>query len=241
MDNAVKFGYKFKIIRGYTFEKKKIFSENIDKLYNLRLKYPKSDPMNYIAKLFMNSLYGRFGMDDNFSEIRIVDHEEMIKLTDDKNINIKDVFNLDDDYVIQIQKNEEQENDSFINNLYENHNINIAIASFVTSYSRIIMSSFLNNPNFNIYYTDTDSYFFSLNQPFSYLENLLSETELGKFKLEYIIKKAIFLAPKLYCFETIDGKFITKTRGLTHNIELTFSEFESLLFKDSSLVKTQEK
>jgi hypothetical protein len=29
--------------------------------------------MNLIAKLLLNSLYGRFGMDDNFLEIRIFD------------------------------------------------------------------------------------------------------------------------------------------------------------------------
>ena len=130
MDNAKLYGYKFKIKKGYTFNKAKIFSENIDILYNLRLKYPKSDPMNYIAKLFMNSLYGRFGMVDNFSEIRIVDEKGMIDLTNDKNANIKDIIELGEDYLIQILKNEEQEINSNINNLEENHNINIAIATF---------------------------------------------------------------------------------------------------------------
>ena len=166
MDNAIKYGYKFKIIKGYTFKKAKIFSENIDNLYNLRLNYPKSDPMNYIAKLFMNSLYGRFGMDDNFNEIRIVDQKEMEKLTDDKNINIKDIINLGEDYVIQILKNEEQELITYINNLNENHNINIAIASFVTSYARIVMSKLLNNSNIIVYYTDTDSFFIKLKVKF---------------------------------------------------------------------------
>ena len=241
MDNAIKYGYKFKIIKGYTFKKAKIFSENIDNLYNLRLNYPKSDPMNYISKLFMNSLYGRFGMDDNFNEIRIVDQKEMEKLTDDKNINIKDIINLGEDFVIQILKNEEQELFTYINNLHENHNINIAIASFVTSYARIVMSKLLNNSNIIVYYTDTDSFFIKLKVKFEWLNNLLSNTELGKFKLEYKIKKAIFLAPKLYCFETNDNQFITKTRGLSHNIDLNFSDFESLLYKDSSIIKKQEK
>jgi hypothetical protein len=52
--------------------------------------------MNYIAKLFINSLYGRFGMNDNFNEIRIVDKDFLDKLTLDKNIIIKDILNLDE-------------------------------------------------------------------------------------------------------------------------------------------------
>lgn len=160
MVNAEKYGYKFKIIEGYTFNKSKIFSENIDKLYNLRLNYPKTDPMNYIAKLFMNSLYGRFGMSDNFNQIRIVNHEELNKITDDNNI--KDILNLGNDYLIQISKNQEQEIISLFNNLDENHNINIAIASFVTSYSRKVMCELLNNKDIIIYYMDTDSLIIAL-------------------------------------------------------------------------------
>jgi hypothetical protein len=41
-------------------------------LYNLRTEYSKSNPLNYIAKILLNSLYGRFGMDDNFSNINII-------------------------------------------------------------------------------------------------------------------------------------------------------------------------
>lgn len=34
----------------------------MDKLYNFRQTYSKDNPMNLIAKLLMNSLYGKFGM-----------------------------------------------------------------------------------------------------------------------------------------------------------------------------------
>ena len=108
MDNAIKFGYKFKIIKGYTFNKGKLFNKIIEDLYLLRLNYPKSDPMNYIAKLFMNSLYGRFSMNDNFNEIRIVNEESFNKLINNDKILIQDVFSLDNDYILQIKKNEYQ-------------------------------------------------------------------------------------------------------------------------------------
>jgi DNA polymerase type B, organellar and viral len=70
--NAEKFGYKFNILWGYKFERKNIFKDYVTKLYNLRLQYPKSNPLNLIAKLLLNSLYGRFGMIDSFSTIEII-------------------------------------------------------------------------------------------------------------------------------------------------------------------------
>ena len=62
MDNATKYGYQFVIIRGYLFEGKVIFKDYVEKLYQLRQEYIKSHPMNLIAKLLMNSLYGKFAM-----------------------------------------------------------------------------------------------------------------------------------------------------------------------------------
>ena len=54
----MKFGYNFNIIKGYLFENGNIFKEYIERLYKLRLQYPKTDPclrqMNQIAKLLQN-------------------------------------------------------------------------------------------------------------------------------------------------------------------------------------------
>jgi hypothetical protein len=117
------------------------------------------------------------------------------------------------------------------------HNINIGVAAAITAYARIHMSQFKNNPKINLYYSDTDSIYTD-----SELDNnLISETVLGKLKLENICKKAIFLTPKVYCWETIDGKVIYKVKGLKHDIELTMSDFEGLLYKDSLLEKLQDK
>jgi hypothetical protein len=99
------------------------------------------------------------------------------------------------------------------------------------------MSQFKNNTNFNLYYSDTDSAFFDKPLP----DYLVSSTELGKLKLENIYEKAIFLAPKLYCLETDDGKIIHKVKGLSHDINLTMADFESLLQKESYLKKLQIK
>lgn len=73
MYNAVDFGYKFEVIKGYEFKKGYIFKEYINEMYNLRLQYPKGEAMNLIAKLLMNSLYGKFGMRLESTEIFIHD------------------------------------------------------------------------------------------------------------------------------------------------------------------------
>lgn len=44
MNNAIKYGYKFKILRGYLFDKKNIFSDYVDFLYELKLNSSKSSP-----------------------------------------------------------------------------------------------------------------------------------------------------------------------------------------------------
>jgi DNA polymerase type B, organellar and viral len=71
MDNAIKEGYEFKILKGYQFEKGNIFESYINRMYELRLRYNKFNPLNLIAKLLMNSLYGKFGMSIQKTDISV--------------------------------------------------------------------------------------------------------------------------------------------------------------------------
>lgn len=80
-----------------------------------------------------------------------------------------------------------------------------------------------------------------MNELFLARGNIISSKGLGKLKLESISKKAIFIAPKTYCLETIDGNFIYKVKGLNKDIPLTINDFEALLEKDSSIKKNQRK
>jgi hypothetical protein len=139
--------------------------------------------------------------------------------------------------VIVLHKSEEKDRQTMLFGNLESHNVNIAIASAITAYARIHMSQFKNNPNFNLYYSDTDSIY--IDRPLS--KDMISDTILGKMKLEYILNDAIFLAPKMYYLETVDGQIIYKVKGLKHEIELTLKDFENLLIKQSSLEKFQDK
>jgi hypothetical protein len=54
MDNAMKLGYKFEILWGYTFESKNIFEEYVDCLFQIKSGHPSSHPLYYIAKILLN-------------------------------------------------------------------------------------------------------------------------------------------------------------------------------------------
>lgn len=241
MDNAVKYGYTFEIIKGYQFKTANIFSEFLNRLYNLRLQYPKGDAMNLIAKLLMNSLYGKFGMHDEITRMEIhpnitqQDKEWISELFDIYNTSIIDHYDLGD-FVIFIRNSITDIYYNEKDDIFHGTEVNIAIASAVTASARIFMSFLKNNPDYKLYYTDTDSYF--TNKP---LPDYLLGNNFGQFKLENVISKAVFLAPKVYGFITIEGKEVIKVKGLNKDIELTFNDLEALLIKDSSRVFKQEK
>jgi hypothetical protein len=242
MDNAVNYGYSFNIIRGYKFAKKNIFKGYVEKLYKLRLEYSSGTPMNLVAKLLMNSLYGKFGMKPENACIDIYDQsiEGLASLQSHIERNeesIQDIIKLDTHTVVvtggvSIAKYNQVED------IYHGLDVNIAIASAVTSGARVIMSKVKNNPEFDLYYTDTDSVV--INKP---LPQEMVGSSLGQFKLEHEITKAVFLAPKVYGFETINGQEIVKIKGVAkeHVAKFGVSDLNGLLILESSRLIQQKK
>ena len=245
MYNAMKerFGYQFEILNGYTFEKGYIFKEYVDTMYNLRLSYTKEDPMNLIAKLLMNSLYGKFGMKPESTLIEMYDtsSETSVELLNDMidlyGSFIKDFIKVDN-YLLTIRDSVPSYTYNENDNMYHGLDVNIAIASAITAGARMWMSHLKNNPEFNLYYSDTDSIVIDKPLPSFMVGNLL-----GQFKLEHVINKAVFLAPKVYAFITEDNKEVIKIKGLKKEtlINVHIQDLESLLIKDSTTEFTQEK
>jgi hypothetical protein len=154
--------------------------------------------MNDIAKLLSNSLYGKFGMRANFAKLEIFKYED----AEDKAIfrDLLDVWGESVQDWIEVGDHLFVIRDSLVPltsapsadggevDSYHGQDVNIAVASAITSYARVYMSSVKNNPNFNLYYSDTDSAVTDAPLP-----DFAVGTELGQFKLEYVIKKAVFL------------------------------------------------
>jgi hypothetical protein len=180
----------------------------------------------------MNSLYGRFGMNDNFGDINII-HKDFIADFENKYFELITLrIKLGEHYLIELKDKEKIDLDGD-----STHNINIGIASAITAYARIHMSQFKNNPDFKLYYSDTDSIY--IDRPLQ--DYLVDSKVLGKMKLENICNKVIFISPKVYYLETEKSEIIYKIKGLKHEIELNFSEFKQLLNKDNFLKKIQTK
>jgi len=171
-------------------------------------------------------------MDDNFIEVNVI-HKDYFNDFENKFLdNIIEKIELGDYILVRYKTTVDQ-----ITNDEGTHNVSIGIAAAITAYARIHMSQFKNNPKINLYYTDTDSVYTDSELD----ESFISETLLGKLKLEHVCNKAIFLAPKVYCLETIEGELIYKVKGLKHVIELTMNDFEQLLYKDAFIKKSQTK
>jgi len=243
MDNAIKFGYTFDILRGYQFEKGYIYKDYVNKMYNLRLQYEKGHPMNLIAKLLLNSLYGKFGMKSESTIVEIFNTSNESELDLFKEMlevfgtGIQDFIKIDNHY-ITIRNNITGYKYNADEELYHGVDVNVAIASAITAGARMWMSILKNNSKFNLFYSDTDSVV--VNKP---LPKILVGSALGQFKLENVLSKAVFLAPKVYGLITEDGKEIIKVKGLKDEalVDIHFKDLEQLLVLDSKLEFTQEK
>ena len=153
--NAINRGdYKITIKQGYLWFSKSIFERFVNDIYNMRNRYPKSDPLNLICKLFLNSLYGRFAMKPINSKTELVPRYQGIWDFLEKNI-IEDSIDVNKEHILMTFR-PDNEVDGVIDIEYNN---SIAIASAITAYARVFMSIFKNNPDFNLYYGDTDSAF----------------------------------------------------------------------------------
>lgn len=244
MDNAInRFGYQFKIIKGYEFEIGYPFKSYLYRMYDLRMKYPKGDPMNDSAKLLQNALYGKFGMKPEGTVIDMFDTNDQDQvdilngMLDAYGQSVQDFVKIDN-YLITVRDNISQYKYTEEIDMFHGVDVNIAVASAVTANGRMWMSFFKNNSDYKLYYSDTDSYFFNRSLPAEYVGS-----NIGQLKLEHIIVDAIFLAPKVYAFKTIEGKEIVKIKGITQDTksDINFAMVESLLVKDSSKEFNQEK
>lgn len=209
------------------------------------MEYDKGTPMNLIAKLLMNSLYGKFGMRMEITKVEMFDASDEIGINKFKEMlkkygtTVQDYVQLDETFIIirnalaDILYNEELD-------FYHGQDVNIAIASTITAGARVYMSAFKNRTNFKLYYSDTDSIIIDCLLPTELIGNAL-----GQFKLEAVISRAVFLAPKVYGYLTEDGKEIIKVKGIKDEIassaELHIDDLDELLIKDSSKEFNQEK
>ena len=199
-----------------------------------------------IAKLFLNSLYGRLGMKDIESTLKIVDKKEAEYL--DKNTNVIVLSELaENKYIIkfsghisdnlrQLYKTDplisEKENLIYYNRkdlreLGLNKKVSVPsavhIAAAIASYARIIINDYKNIPGNPCIMSDTDSAILPKPLP----KNLVG-AELGQMKLEHKITEGIFIRKKLYTIKNSNNQVIIKASGVDSS-HLNYNLFSDLL------------
>lgn len=177
--------------------------------------------------------------EQNFTKLIIIKNERDLldKYLDEYKFTVQDSFEIGGHYVL-IRKNISKYTPEDGSVSFFGLDVNVSIASAITAGGRMYMSFAKNNPNFNLYYSDTDSII--IDRP---LPEYLVGTKLGQFKLEYEIRSAAFIAPKVYSFITMDKELVIKIKGVSKSkvSNLVFRDLEQLLVKDSSLEFTQDK
>jgi DNA polymerase elongation subunit (family B) len=194
-------------------------------------------PDYIIAKILLNSLYGRLGMNP-IKENHIIQQCVFRYILESKNKNITNVIKL---------VGTDQELISFFDPIDSNSdkeklfNVSVPISSAVTAYARIHTSKIkmeLIDLGIKLYYYDTDSFDIDKPLPSKYIGR-----ELGKLKLENIFEEVVYLAPKVYggLIKDKDEQIydFVKVKGLKNPI--TFKELSSLLIKDTELKIKNEK
>ena len=231
-DITIKYGYKFE--RG-----KDVFKKYVEHYFNVKkeAEIENNKGKRTLAKLLLNSLYGRFGLKYQGSKTDIVSSSkareltlrykvlenfvidknnqlEIIKYTSEPSDVLKDI---DQKGYMNLISKKEYNNEDFINR-------SLPISAMITSYAACFMHKFLNIPGNDCYYSDTDC---------AVLKHPLDPTNvgnnLGQFKFIGKAKRAYFISPKTYCLVMENGDTIIKSKGI-NSLNLSENDFIDMLY-----------
>ncbi len=202
-------------------EKGEVFKDFIENYSRLR---KKSEIDNVFWKLFVNSIYGRLGMQENKEQTSIVyDEGEYEKMREEKEIIRESLINK-----IRIITFEKERTNEELDS-------NVALAAQITSKARIKLFRAFKDVIKNggrILYTDTDSIFASFKRDVSGEKH--GEVFWDAEKDDTIIKDAIFALPKGYAIINNKNENIIKIKGFRRN-SIDFEEFKSLFISNKEI------
>ena len=178
-----------------------------------------------LAKLKLNSLWGRLGMRDDKSKTEFVtDPARFNELLLSGKFNVQS-FDLLSDEVMGVQFRVQENFDDV------NPSTNVILAAFTTSLARLHLYQFMEKLGSNLLYCDTDSVIFK-HKPGDYMPptgNYLGALT-SELKPDQWIVSFCSLGPKCYGWLSNDGQHTSKIKGHTINGETKeLLNFETLL------------
>jgi hypothetical protein len=239
---ALKLGYTIKrVFTAIEFKRGNPFVQFIDELYRIRLNTPKNSALNTTVKTMMNASYGRWGMSSKKTKIGFANTKEEIAPNFENIYAVSSILKIGSKFMIQYTDEidiKELENmlklGEIDRTLFNKHNSRsfknmsnstsaVHIASSITSYARMYMHEFKNDPKLDVYYSDTDSIFCQNKID----DKFVSNTELGKFKLVDSVKRALFITGKCYAYINNEDHLEKRSKGVNSD-KLSFEDFEKL-------------
>jgi len=237
---ALKDGYTFNLQYGYKFERgKNLFKEYVDTMYEIK-KITKDPVKRALSKLLLNSLYGKFGMRDITSTMKIVSKKESQNITskynytlfselDNGKVLIKYSSIIDESLRKLLKNFDSKPNPLTVKSLTKTRGVPSAvqISAAIAAYARISINKFKNIPGNPCIMSDTDSVVLSKKLP-----DISIGKDLGKMKLEHEIEEGIFIRKKLYALKTTNNQEVIKSSGVKSS-SLNYDKFKLLLSGDS--------
>lgn len=209
-----------------------VFKDFVNTMYDIRQKAEKNSVDNTLAKLVLNSCYGRMGLNRSREKLDF----EAFKSGENPCYEFSDGRGR----AVRIAKS-----DYWAKNTFSH----VGIAAWVTSAARIENHKNQSLLDFNVFMTDTDSFFTT--------KKLKTGGALGELKLEYDVQRACFLLPKTYLveapqdifsYEKESGEKVRTNKKLamkgfdkTVINGFTFKDFAMAVEGDCSRLKTHSK
>jgi hypothetical protein len=188
------------------YDKSNIFNDFVDFFYRKRQEYIKdnNEIFSLICKMFLNSLYGKFGQrDTNYQMVEKQAITNEIKKYTIYDINGEYTLIHIGDKIFKLSESDENSYDSFV-----------AISSLITAYARMyLIEMIMAIGRDNLYYCDTDCLIVK-ESAMPKLNAYINNTQLGKLKNEGITDYAEFYRPKFYLFK---GEL--KCKGVKHDAD----------------------
>jgi len=217
-----KYGKILEIKEAAFYHKSKLFKEYVDFFYQKRQEAKANGDVirNYLYKLMLNSLYGKFAQKKKgWKLVGYIDrddsgYEEIFDVKLNKYVNTKWFMNT------QWVKDEDE----------EAYNSFPAIAAHVTSYARVKLYEYMKKAGFqNIFYCDTDS-IFTNKVGKEELKDVIDSKKLGYLKLEEVLHDLVIYAPKDY-----ESKEKVRCKGIPSNAKkIASNKFEIVAWPGTS-------
>lgn len=214
---ACNHGYIQDVHEANLYDAGDLFSSYVDYFYQKRLDAKRSGDKvrNELYKLFLNSLYGKFGQrGDKWVKVRETEPDEIYQETvyDAETRTLQSVKAFGGTVFRKVDET-------------ESYNSFPAVAAHVTAYARMSLWAYMKMAGLeNVVYADTDSLFVT-DEGKRRLESQMDEILLGALKVEDESENVILNAPKDYQFgETV------KHKGIPKNAEVTDKGYKVVLW-----------